>query len=67
MSTLIDSEPSTDVSQIVTSFNLVNWFTIKDNKVVGHRGIKSKLENLLKYSKETIFLDEEEANRSIGN
>jgi hypothetical protein len=48
MSTLIDSEPSTDFSQIVTSFNLVNWFTIKDNKVVGHRGNKSKLENLLK-------------------
>lgn len=67
MSTLIDSEPSTDVSQIVTSFNLVNWFTIKDNKVIGHRGNESKLENLLKYSKETIFLDEEEANRSIGN
>ncbi len=68
MSTFIDSdEPSTEISQIITSFGLVNWFTIYENKVVGHRGIKSKLENLKKNTKETIFLSEDEANRELEN
>lgn len=58
-------ETTAILSEINISDDLVNWFKIRAGKIVGCRGTVPKLKNLLIYTKEKIFLNENDALREL--